>query len=135
MTYRLFFIRVFFCILLIYSGPAVLFLPRDVSANSPITPQKSDAVKEKEYDDAVVCLVDASSGMLGVEIEDEKTHVKQKLSFSVDASEVYVTNTLNQNLELSNVKPGDHVDLTVSVSADGKEKVTEINDFNQFEDN
>ena len=93
----------------------------------------SAASKEKEYDDAIVLLVDASSGLLGVEMEDEQTHVKQKLSFPVNLKNVYVTNPTNQNLEFSNVTPGDKVDLVVSLGKDGKEEVTDITDYNQVE--
>ncbi len=89
--------------------------------------------KEKEYDDAVVLLIDAPSGMLGVEVEDENTSVKKKMSFVANPTTVYVTNPANQIFDLSAVKPGDRVDLVVSIDKNGKEEVTDITDYNQFE--
>ena len=115
------FMKAFICFILTVSSLVSLPLLQSVSAVS----------KEKEYEDTIVILVDVSSGMLGVEIEEEETHAKQKLSFIVNSAKVYVTNQINQNLEFSDIRPGDKVDLVVTTGDDGKEEVTDIIDFNQ----
>ena len=118
-------LKVPLCFILIVLSLVVLSFPQSISA----------APEEKEYDDAIVLLIDASSGMLGVEIEDSGTQAKKKLSFYVNPANVYVTNPINQILEFSNVRPGDQVDLVVSMGKDGKEWVTDITDYNRFEKN
>ena len=113
------FLYIFLVLLSLVSPPLLC----DASANSNV----------REYEDAIVLLVDAPSGMLGVEIEDPQKHTKRKLSFIVNPVTVYVTNQINQNLEFSNIKPGDRADLVVSTDKDGKEIVTDITDYDQFE--
>ena len=117
------FMRILFYFVLVISTVIGLPLAQSEAADS----------KAKEYEDAVVLLIDVPSGMLGVEIEDELTHLKRKLSFLVNSKDVYVTNPMNQNLEFSNIRPGDRIDFIVSVNKDGKEEVTDITDYNQVE--
>lgn len=106
---------------------------QNLSAEMSMSHQKVDAPKEKEYDNAVILLVDTQAGLLGVEVEDEKTHTKQRLSFSVKVSDVFVTSPMNKSVEWPDVKIGDRVDLTVSTDKDGKETVTDILDYNAFQ--
>ena len=115
--------KAFICFILVVSSLVSLSLSQSISATS----------KGNEYEDASVILVDAPSGMLGVEIENVETHAKQKLSFIVNPAKVYVTNQINQNLEFSNIRPGDKVDLVVATGKDGKEEITDITDWNQVE--
>lgn len=90
---------------------------------------------ERDYTDATVLLIDHASGLLGISYEDEEAGAKpQKASFKINLNEVYVTNTLSHNLEFSQVLVGDHVDVLTLVDASGHETVTDIVDYNRFDE-
>lgn len=90
---------------------------------------------EKEYLDAVVLLVDAKSGMIGLSWQEEGSLKEEKLSFKVDTDKVDVTNPQNQYLEFSNISVGDHMDVVTIKDQNGKETAVEILDYNASDPN
>lgn len=71
--------------------------------------------------------------MLGISWVNPQSGKEEKRSLRADPKEVYVTNQINQNLEFSNVAPGDHVDIYTVLDSKGNEMVTDIWDYDKLE--
>lgn len=85
--------------------------------------------EDKEYYGAVVMMVDHTTGLLGVRLEDEDKNEVAKHSFKVDPDGVSVLDPANRTIEFSEVKTGDLVDIFAVVSDDGFETVDQIFDY------
>lgn len=120
-TFYLFFSGLLFC---------VVIYAEDIKSPPPVSLSPVLAGKENDYDDAVVLLIDAKSGMIGLSWLNEATNKEEKISFKIDTDKVDVTNSMNQFLEFSNISVGDHVSITAFVGPDGKETVENIVDYN-----
>lgn len=97
-------------------------------------PCASASPQEKEYDDAVLALVDAKEGWLGFTVTDDSGENERRLTLKTDPQKVDVTNRLNQVLEFSQLQPGDRVDFYTEPGPGGQETVTEIIAYDRYEE-
>ena len=121
--------RIFFLLSLIFS--LSFFRPLQASAAqapAPATATTATASDEKEYYGAVLLLVDAPAGMIGVQWEDEGGK-KEKLAFHLDPDNVTITNYRNESFELSELKVGETIDILTVRDASGREMVDTISSY------
>ena len=87
--------------------------------------------QEKDYFDSTVLLIDHEAGLLGVQFFNEGTGKEEKHSFRVDPNGVFVSDSLNKDLEFTDIQLGDRVDIYSEISASG-ETVIEVVDYSRF---
>lgn len=111
--------------------PALLFLIFITLFSAPLFSEEVAA--GREFYGATVLLVDHEKGLLGILAYDETTGKDEKVSFQVDPSEVFVTDALNQPIDFSDVREGDHVDIFTELDKEGREVVMDIADRSRLE--
>lgn len=128
------FLGIFFIACFLWTGLTPVYA-QDISSGSAGEALKAPDTQDenfREYENLVVLLIDAKTGMIGVEQTNDETQETRKLSFEVDPKVVYITNPLNQILELSDIAVGDQLLIYEERVASGKMMVTEILNYNRI---
>lgn len=77
-------------------------------------------------------MIDPETGAIGILSEDPKGGEDQKIALMVDPKSVTVEGYDGKEISFADIRPGDQVDISTNLDAEGNETVFEIRDHNRF---